>query len=535
MTNATSNPTVDEIEHGHAVDITSFDAPVAARGPGNAPHRHWRDLNPNAFSKQDRDKTTILFAGLTRLHDNFIQAGLSSLGYRIEAMACPDNDALRHGKEFGNRGQCNPTYFTVGNLIKHLNRLRDEQGLSPEHIIEHYICVTANSCGPCRFGMYLTEYRKALRDAGYEGFRVLFLQQDLSDVADQPRQSGIEINRRFILTIAKSVIAGDVLNAIGYRMRPYEIEAGATDRALEECVAIVRDALTRRKSIYLALRRCRRVLKRVPLDRLRAKPKVSIIGEFWAMTTEGDGNYRLQRFLEKEGAECSVQLLSNWLLYLIWEVRYDLQEKLALRTRKMPAVADPASLAHIRGASRKTLYASKALELGLRTAFQCFARATGLRGYELPDMDYLAKLAHSHYYNELRGGEGHLEVAKLIYSANHNHANLVISVKPFGCMPSSGVSDGVQSLIGGLYPQAHFLAIETSGDGAVNVYSRVQMALFKAREKSQLEFTQALQDSGLDEAQAAEQLGRRARFRDATYYPAHRVASTAANTIYSLR
>ena len=25
-----------------------------------------------------------------------------------------------YGKEFGNRGQCNPTYFTVGNLVKYL-------------------------------------------------------------------------------------------------------------------------------------------------------------------------------------------------------------------------------------------------------------------------------------------------------------------------------------------------------------------------------------------------------------------------------
>ena len=33
------------------------------------------------------------------------------------------------------------------------------------------------------------------------------------------------------------------------------------------------------------------------IDRLRPCPKVSIIGEFWAMTTEGDGNYALQRFL----------------------------------------------------------------------------------------------------------------------------------------------------------------------------------------------------------------------------------------------
>ena len=49
-------------------------------------------------------------------------------------------------------------------------------------------------------------------------------------------------------------------------------------------------------------------------------------------------------------------------------------------------------------------------------------------------------------------------------------------------MPSSGVSDGVQSLITELYPQAHLLPIETSGDGAVNFYSRVQMYLFKAKQ-----------------------------------------------------
>ena len=29
------------------------------------------------------------------------------------------------------------------------------------------------------------------------------------------------------------------------------------------------------------------------------------------MTTEGDGNYRLQRFLEGEGAECDIQLVDG--------------------------------------------------------------------------------------------------------------------------------------------------------------------------------------------------------------------------------
>jgi predicted nucleotide-binding protein (sugar kinase/HSP70/actin superfamily) len=58
---------------------------------------------------------------------------------------------------------------------------------------------------------------------------------------------------------------------------------------------------------------------------------------------------------------------------------------------------------------------------------------------------------------------------------------MTVSVKPFGCMPSSGVSDGVQSLITARFPGTIYCAVETSGDGATNFYSRVQMYMFKAR------------------------------------------------------
>ena len=74
---------------------------------------------------------------------------------------------------------------------------------------------------------------------------------------------------------------------------------------------------------------------------------------------------------------------------------------------------------------------------------------------------------------------------------------MTISVKPFGCMPSSGVSDGVQSLITERYPDAIFLPIETTGDGAINVYSRVQMMLFKAKQAAKKELDEALAKTGL--------------------------------------
>ena len=60
-------------------------------------------------------------------HDFLIEGALRGIGYKVKAIDVPDNAALPFGKEFGNRGQCNPTYFTVGNLVKYLIELRDEQ------------------------------------------------------------------------------------------------------------------------------------------------------------------------------------------------------------------------------------------------------------------------------------------------------------------------------------------------------------------------------------------------------------------------
>ena len=49
------------------------------------------------------------------------------------------------------------------------------------------------------------------------------------------------------------------------------------------------------------------------------------------MTTEGDGNHRLQRFLEAEGAEVDIQPLVTWVLYNIWEHQHDTRKRLMLR------------------------------------------------------------------------------------------------------------------------------------------------------------------------------------------------------------
>ncbi|UTW69302.1 hypothetical protein KHA80_20845 [Anaerobacillus sp. HL2] len=46
------------------------------------------------------------------------------------------------------------------------------------------------------------------------------------------------------------------------------------------------------------------------------------------MTTEGDGNYKLQQFLESEGAEVEVQPVTAWILFLIWDSRFDTNRRI---------------------------------------------------------------------------------------------------------------------------------------------------------------------------------------------------------------
>jgi predicted nucleotide-binding protein (sugar kinase/HSP70/actin superfamily) len=514
----------DEIE----AELKSFeDAERRRLGLDTEPVEHWADANPQTFTKDQRAHTQILFGGLTMAHDQLVRAALAGLGYDMLPLDVPDTESLRYGKEFGNRAQCNPTYFTVGNLVKHLVHLRDHEGMPVDEIIRTRLFFTAGACGPCRFGTYVTEYRKALRDAGFDGFRVMLFQQQGGLRQATGEDAGLELSPKFFITLLKALVAGDVVNLVGYRIRPYEIEPGSTDRALEDCKQILADAFTNRTSVLAALWRSRRRLAQVAVNRLQPKPKVSIIGEFWAMTTEGDGNYRLQRFLEQEGAEVDIQPLTNWLLYNIWSNTWDTKQRMTLPS-------EDGGKAGLQGKNPRKKLALLALAgATLRASFALYAKAIGLGGYHLSDQDEIATISHQYYDNHLRGGEGHMEVGKLIQSVQQRKAHMMISVKPFGCMPSSGVSDGVQSLVTARHPDAIFCAIETTGDGAVNVQSRVLMYLFKARQKAQQEYDALRQASGRSQEEL-EALARRRGYAKPLFYPQHKVAGTASNTLIEI-
>lgn len=518
--------------------LQQLDAQITPVAVAQAAPKHWFDEVPSTFTGAQRAHTTILHAGLTMAHDLFIQSAFRGLGYKVQAMEVPDNDALQYGREFGNRGQCNPTYFTVGNLVKHLKTLQ-EGGMAKEDIINNYIFATAGSCGPCRFGTYVTEYRKALRDAGFEGFRVILFQQAGGIKQATGQEMGLKIDAQFFLTMVRAILLGDVLNALMYRIRPYELEPGRTDAVIHNAKQRLARAFETRSGFIKALWQTRKEIAAIPVDYLRVKPKVAIIGEFWAMTTEGDGNYKMHRFLEQEGAEVDIQLVVNWGLYLLWGAQYDLAERAKLKGVdkgiNKGAAENGGSKFALEGVNvAKKRWMLKGAEYFMRGVFYTYAKILGLKDYHLPDMNFIAQISHAFYDNNLRGGEGHMEVGKLIHNVVDQKVNMTLSIKPFGCMPSSSVSDGVQSLITELYPAAIFLPIETNGDGAVNVYSRVQMQLFKAKQMAQRQQEETLEQLGITPETLKTWVAQHPEVTRASHRSPHVGACNALDTLHYL-
>jgi hypothetical protein len=282
-----------------------------------------------------------------------------------------------------------------------------------------------------------------------------------------------------------------------------------------------------------AYARCRARLSTIEVDWLRVKPIVKVVGEFWAQTTEGDGNFRMFEFLEQEGAEVHVEPIGGWVAYLLYQRRIQALARRAVDAPYpgAPPWAVPQRLANWVHFQRRSLL----FVIGERIWMRQYARVVrALGGLASPFVRQaeLARLAHPFYHQLARGGEGHLEVGKSIYYTATHGCHMVLSLKPFGCLPSTQ-SDGVHAAVVSRYPDMLFLPIETSGEGQINAYSRVQMALAEAKLAARAEFDRALASTGRSiggvRAFVAEHPDLRAPFYP---IPKHRgVAGVAANFV----
>ena len=523
---------------------------------------HFKKPFEKMFTKDQRANTTILFGGLTWKHEKLIKGALEGIGYKMESVPTPDKKAFQLGKEYGNNGQCNPTYFTVGNLVQYLQSL-EEKGMSKEEIIENHVFFTAGACGPCRFGMYEAEYRLALRNSGFDGFRVLLFQQT-AGLSQEEAEAGLEMNLDFFLGIINAMMLGDIINEMGYLIRPYEVNEGETNKVMDDVIELFYQKLKSKRyfdfnskigkiiqkipsseyvtkfvdqilgDYYLdTANEARALFNSIKVDRTRMKPTVKITGEFWAQTTEGDGNFNMFPFLEKEGAQVMVEPIATWIMYMLHQAKSVNEDQKGINVykedEKKETLMDKFKLVKNYNSSKATITIAEKI---FEREYNRYRKAFSNMPHELVDQKVLKDLAHDFYHSRVEGGEGHLEVGKSIYYTVNDLSHMILSLKPFGCMPSTQ-SDGVQSAVTSRYKDMIFLPIETSGEGDVNAHSRVQMALGEAKAKAKIEFKECLEKTGFSLEEIKAFIESKPELQSPFFHVSHRkgIIGTGANFI----
>ena len=520
----------------------------------NMQESHYKRAREIPFLEDDRDRTTILFGTLTPKHEAFIRAVFRGAGYACENLPLPTHRAHDTGKEFCNNGLCNPNYFTAGTLIEYL-RERVHAGLTPEEVVRRYVYFTAGGCGPCRFGMYEGEYRQALENAGFEGFRVLTFQSARA-IQDGSQHPGLRYTVNFGVGMFNALNLGDALFDLTYQIRPFEVHPGETNRVMAECVEDAAKFLETRRNFELIERvptwavrlllhlpavkkwasiaaklrhhlygtdylglldRVRERLDSIEVDRTRVKPVVKITGEFFSALTEGDTNYNLFAFLEHEGAEVWVESIVSLIQYWLHQAGMHNQRRRGLQSEGE--------------FWRKDLLFRTCIWFWTRQ-YDRVRNALGGLAHPLAAQNVLSKLAAPWYDPLTRGGEGHLEVAKALYYSQSRKCHLVLSVKPFGCLPSTQ-SDGVMAGVCAQNPDLLFLPIETSAEGEVHVLSRIQMALGDARRRARAEFQRVLEDGHVEIQQIRDYVAEHRELRRPFYSLRHRpgLAGTGASFV----
>jgi predicted nucleotide-binding protein (sugar kinase/HSP70/actin superfamily) len=452
----------------------------------------------------------VLIGGLTKAHETLLQAFFQFMGQEVIRLPEPDNEAFKIGKMYSNKGQCNPVYYTVGTLIRFLQGLKKS---GEQDINSNYFYLTAGACGPCRFGMYEMEYRRALSNAGFEGFRVVAVQQS-AELVRELREVGFTFKRRYLPRFLNAIILGDIMNSLFYKAKPYEVDAGSADHWRTRSLDHLSAAFRGHRSLIRAMKEVRSKYRTLRLDFLKPKPRVKIIGEFFSHLQEGDASYRLPAWLVEEGAEPVFEPLSNWLEYLLWGKIQFIRER-AFRGRLKALFI---------------IFLIKILQTTVRLNYSFFRFLMDGRPDRLARQRLLAKYASPYYNIKLIGGEGHMEAGKHVYAVRKRQAHMIISIKPFSCMPSTQ-SDGVQTKIAEDMGGSLFVSIDTTGDAEVNVKSRILMKLHEARRRAEKEFESVIEGKSLTAENLADLRRHPGRRQTRLQFRPKRYVCTAASVI----
>jgi hypothetical protein len=205
--------------------------------------------------------------------------------------------AMRH-----NTGQCIPLNAIVQAAVETI-RLLD---LDPSRTLVWM----ARSGLPCNLPLFplQMEHLFAMIGGGMEKVRVY-----LGDL------SFIELSARAAVNTARAYLFAGLARKVACRLRPYETEPGATDRAVAEAITLLAATFADGSPMRPALERAMRMFDRVPVAPGR-RPKVAIFGDLYVRDNDAI-NQGLVKAIEEAGGEAIVTPPADYARIVVGEQR----------------------------------------------------------------------------------------------------------------------------------------------------------------------------------------------------------------------
>ncbi|MBN2060143.1 MAG: CoA activase [Deltaproteobacteria bacterium] len=297
------------------------------------PSRIFQSLSENIGRFDLKDKI-FLIPEMNRIGSNLLAGTFR--GFGINAVIMDTYRGLDLGKEFTSGKECYPCQVTMGDILYFMNLEKARLGkyFNPEN----YVYFMPHAGGPCRFGMY-NKYQRIVLDTipGLKDLKIGSLSTDDSYSLEGMLEDGK--SRDFRKVGFLSVIVGDILDRLLWRIRPYEREKGAADEFIEKAMRNMAGAFEK----YGAANGYDKILNELDeiiiegkeiIDRdIPPKPIIGIVGEIY-LRTHVKSNQDLIRSLERHGAEVVNASIAEWLNFIAYErfreartgLRYNLRQ-----------------------------------------------------------------------------------------------------------------------------------------------------------------------------------------------------------------
>ncbi len=407
-------------------------------------------LEYTLFNSDMKKDYTILVPSMLPIHFRLLTPVFAKSGYKLEVLTNEGEQVREEGLAHVHNDTCYPALLVIGQMIDALK--------SGKYDMDHVACAITQTAGGCRASNYLSLLRKALAMEGWQHIPCLS-----ANANGLEKGSSVEFTMPLILRILYGALYGDALMWLSNQVKPYELEKGATDRAVNQFIdelipTFERGSYKQSKRIY---KKMLEMFKAIPQDRTQGKIRIGIVGEIY-MKYSPLGNQHLEDYLIEEGFEPVLSGVMDFALYCVENSIIDYEYY------------------HMHEKNHYIYNIVKDVIMRMQKTFRGTVKKDGT--FIAPD-DFSEVIENGKPFIDpgVKMGEGWLltsEVVSLIKSGVTN----VISTQPFGCLPNHIVAKGMVRKIKDEYPEANIVAIDYDPSASkVNQENRIRLMLANAK------------------------------------------------------